>query len=294
MLLLACLLVLAPVQAQNPPGGAGQPAWQPLQPANAGEMPATIVQGGNVIGDGGAISAVGPGDTLMITVFGQADLSGQATVDADGRITLPLLGQREVSGMSPSAIGQLITKGLRDGGYVRQPQVGVEVLRVRSRVVSLLGEVYRPGRYAIEGRLTLLELLAMAGGVKDGAADTVVLMRPDGAQTDLRYELFIGNRQQPGKPVENMELMAGDMISLAQAPRFFVYGEVNRSGAYPIEPEINVMRALALAGGLTERASSRRISISRNGPGGEVQKQSAALTDLVRPGDVIYVDERIF
>ena len=248
------------------------------------------------VGGAGAVSSVGPGDTLSVAVFGQPELNAQVTVDADGQISVPFLGVLQVGGLAPSRIGDMVAQGLREQGYLRDPQVGVEVVRVRSRVASILGEVNRPGRYAIEGRLTLLELLAMAGGARDGADDSALLIRqgagPGVPQT--RIEIFVGNRQLPSRELQDIALQAGDVVYLSRGPRFFVYGEVLRSGAYAVEPELNVMRAVSLAGGLTDRASERRIVINRPDIDGKMQKIKAALTDPVLPGDVVYVDERFF
>lgn len=242
----------------------------------------------------GAVAAVGPGDTLLITVLGQANLESRVTVDADGEIVAPLLGTIGVSGQTPSAIGRQIAQGLRKRGLLNDPQVSVEVITVRSRVVSVLGQVSRPGRYAIENDLSLLEVLAMAGGTTPDAADTAVLMRR-GEGGQQRIEMFVGNRQSPSRMVQDTELQPGDVVFLPQAPRFYVYGEVRSPGAYPIEQGLNVMRALSLAGGLTDRASDSRIDLNRTDVvTGEISKKRVKLGDRVQAGDVIHVDERLF
>lgn len=245
----------------------------------------------------GAITAVGPGDTLELTVFGQPDLSSRITVTADGEITVPFLGHLRVAGESPSAIARRVEAGLQRGGYLRDPQVSIEVTQIRSRVVSILGEVGQSGRYPIEGRLSLLELLAMAGGLKDAASDTIVLMRrtADAQTGESRIEIPIGNRSIPSPAVENLMLQAGDVVYVPMAQRFFVYGEVNQPGAYPVERGMNVMRAVSLAGGLSNRASDRRILIQRpDETTDKITSIQADLGDEIRPGDVILVKERWF
>ncbi|OZI30200.1 hypothetical protein CAL29_19265 [Bordetella genomosp. 10] len=240
----------------------------------------------------GAIGAVGPGDTLGINIMGTGGAQARVTVDADGQVVVPMLGNVRVSGLSPSAIGKRIEQGLRGKGFMTNPQVAVEVLTLRSRIVSVLGQVQRPGRYPIEGHLSVLELLAMAGGASSGAGDVATLVRRQGNQ---RINLYVGNRQSPSQTVQDTELQPGDVVFVPEAPRFYVYGEVGKPGAYPIDHGLNVMRALALAGGLTPRASDSRIDIDHTDVlTGEVTKKRAKMTDAVKPDDVIHVNERIF
>ncbi len=246
---------------------------------------------------GGAVTAVGPGDVLHIVVFGQSDLTSHVTVTADGEITVPFLGVLKVANESPSVVARRIEQGLREGGYLRNPQVSVEVAQVRSRVASIIGEVQRPGRYAIEGRLTLLELLAQAGGVRTGAGEEAVLIRrsTQEGQAEQRLELTVGNRNEPAKVIQDIDLEPGDVVYVPLVSRFFIYGEVGQPGAYPMEKGMNVMRAVSLAGGLNARASQRRISIKReDAETGEIRSIKATLEDPVLVGDVVYVDERWF
>jgi len=266
-----------------------QSEWSP----HPGRLaPASVVPS---LVEGGAISVVGPGDTLYMTVFGQPELAAQVTVGAEGDITVPFLGAITASGQSPAAIGRLIAEGLEKKGYLRNPQVSIEVVKVRSRIASVLGEVERPGRYPLEGRISLLELLAMAGGPKPDAADNAVVLRRNGEEKPTRLEVRIANRQSPGREIEDLALQPGDVVYVVRVPRFYVYGEVNRAGAYPLDAELNVMRALSVAGGVTARGSERRIEVRRTDPvTGEVRKLRAQATDPVQPGDVIYVDERLF
>ncbi len=274
-----------PQSTPVPARGPQLPIPDPVSPAR---------DNAQAIAPTGAVSAVGPGDTLLITVLGQANMESRVTVDADGEIVAPLLGSLRVGGQTPSAIGRQIAEGLRKRGLLNDPQVAVEVITVRSRVVSVLGQVSRPGRYAIENNLSVLEVLAMAGGTLADAADTAVLMRRgDGGQQ--RIEMFVGNRQSPSRVVQDTELQPGDVVFLPQAPRFYVYGEVRSPGAYPVEQGLNVMRALSLAGGLTDRASDSRIDLNRTDVvTGEISKKRVKLGERVQAGDVIHVDERLF
>lgn len=261
------------------------------------EAPATAVIPSQALpGTGGAVSAVGPGDVLQITVYGQPDLNSVVTVDTHGSISAPFLGTLHVDQESPSTIARQIEDGLRRGGYLSNPTVSIEVRQVNSRTVSILGEIQRPGRYAITNRLSLLELLALAGGVKPDAGEDITVIRrsPDNGKRS-QIEVKLNSKIVPSQTVQDLDLQSGDIIYVPAAPLFFTYGEVGKPGAYPMEQGMTVMRAISLAGGLTPRASDRSITIKRTDKTtGVVQSLPAKLTDTIQPGDVIHVGERWF
>ena len=306
-----CLMApLAPVLAQvappNPFGPRGGAVVTPnaisTVPPSAVGAPSPRVISPQSNRPAAGIAAVGPGDTLQITVFGQPELSAVITVGVDGGIMVPVVGVIDVIGASPAEVAARIAQGLRNKDYLRDPQVSVEVTQVRSQMTSILGEVMRPGRYPLEGPLTLLELLAMAGGLKDTADDTAILLRRSSeadtaslAAAQTRLELYVGGRQAISRQVQNVPLIAGDVVYIGPAKRFYIYGEVARAGAYPMEDGLTVMRAISLGGGLSQRASDRRITINRKIGGSEQETVlKVGLTDPVLAGDVIHVDERFF
>ena len=90
------------------------------------------------------------------------------------------------------------------------------------------------------------------------------------------------------------KLQNGDTVYIDRAPVFYIYGEVARSGAYRVEPNMTVMQAIAAGGGITPRGSDRRLKIRRAGPDGKVVETDAKLTDAVKTDDVIYVKEALF
>jgi polysaccharide export outer membrane protein len=90
------------------------------------------------------------------------------------------------------------------------------------------------------------------------------------------------------------KILPNDVIFVPQLKNFYVYGEVRRPGMYPMEEELNVMRVLSIGGGITERGSVRRISIHRKDSNGNLREVSVGITDSVLPGDVVFINERIF
>lgn len=244
---------------------------------------------------------VGPGDVLRVTVFGQPDLSAEVGINDKGVLTLPLIGGVDVSGLSISEVSARITDGLRQGQYLKNPQVSVEVVQLRSQMVSVLGEVSRPGRYPIPGHMSVLELLATAGGLTQQADHSVTLLRRkpetkgDGdKETDMRIPILLGEDATIRRSPLDVELSAGDVVYVNKKKVFYIYGEVNRPGSYPMEQNMNVMRAISIGGGMTQRASQRRIYVNRDIAGKGIQELKVKQTDIVIPGDVVYVNESLF
>jgi polysaccharide export outer membrane protein len=244
--------------------------------------------------------SVGAGDQIFITVFGQPDMSAEVTVNDNQQVTLPLVGMLKVGGLSPAAIEKLVAMRLKDGDYLRNPEVSVQVRQVRSQMISVLGEVQRPGRFALTGKLSVLDALATAGGLTARADRTVFLIRrkptTDGSKEIERQEIAIQLDQliDVVKGDVDLDLKNLDVIYVAQQKLFYVHGEVRRPGAYPMEPELTVMRVLAISGGVTDRGSMRRIRIHRKGAGNQIEEFTPTLNTRISGGDVVFVEERLF
>lgn len=243
---------------------------------------------------------VGSGDVLRITVFGQPDLSAEVGVNDKGSVAVALVGNIQVAGLTISEAAARIADALRTGGYLLKPEVSVEAIQLRSQLVSVLGEVRQPGRYPIPGRLTVLELLATAGGLTEQAEATVtVLRRPEGVAgaTDgdgERIPVRLGDATGiPTRTQLDVELRTGDVVYVERKKLFYIHGEVNRPGAYPMEPGMSVMRAIALGGGMTQRASTRRIDINRT-VNGASQAIRSGMASPLQPGDVVFINESLF
>src|ERR1700722_5128238 len=121
---------------------------------------------------------LGPGDSVAIEVYGQSDMGGTVYVSDDGTIPIALAGPVQVTGLSPSQASARIEKALRDGKFLVDPHVTLTVTQSRSQRVSVVGDVGKPGRYAIESNTSIFDLLAEAGGVTEVAGDTVDILRP--------------------------------------------------------------------------------------------------------------------
>lgn len=240
----------------------------------------------------------GPGDVMRVTVFGQPDLSAEVGVNDKGFLMLPLIGAVDVNGLTTSEVSKKIAKALRDGDFLKNPEVSVEIVQLRSQMVSVLGEVSRPGRYPIPGHISVLELIAVAGGLTTNADQTVTLLRrntdPQKAESDLRIPILLGETGVTDRKTLDVEMQPGDVVYVNKKKMFYIHGEVNRPGSYPMEPEMNVMRAISLGGGMTQRASKRRIYINREVPNEGIKEIKATLSAPLQPGDVVFIDESLF
>src|SRR5467141_4967031 len=120
---------------------------------------------------------LGAGDSIRVTVFQNPDLTTETRISERGTIVFPLIGEVALAGQTPTEGGVRIAAQLKEGNYIKNPQVSLSVLQVRSRQVSVLGQVGRPGRYPLDDvSSNLTDVLALAGGINPGGDDNVVVM----------------------------------------------------------------------------------------------------------------------
>jgi polysaccharide biosynthesis/export protein len=179
---------------------------------------------------------LGPGDALRITVFQQPDMTTEGRVSDRGTIVMPLIGETRVDGATPAEAAGRIAEALKKGQYLKNPQVTVAVTAIRSRQVSVLGMVARPGRYVLEdSKPGISDVIAAAGGIAPGGNDQVTVIRA-------------GKAQKVSSLAKDFELKAGDTVHVDRGPTYYIYGEVMRAGAYPVQPGQTVMQAISIAG----------------------------------------------
>ena len=235
-------------------------------------------------------------DVLKISVFEYPDLAAETRVSEAGKITFPLLGEIQAKNLTTRQVEQNITAKLIAAKIVKNPQVSVFVQQYRGRRVTVLGEVVKPGQYEIPGRTSLLDLISMALGTSQSAGYQLTVFRkeigPGGKETTRKIPVDLDRLLNAGDLAQDVELKSGDTVYVPKAI-FYVYGEVNRPGAYRVEKGITVKRAIALAGGLTPKGSLRRMEITRRD--GETERtKSASIDQTVRIDDVVRIKESIF
>ncbi|WP_394754521.1 polysaccharide export protein EpsE [Crenothrix sp.] len=236
---------------------------------------------------------IGADDALRIAVYGYEDLKTETRVSTDGRISFPLVGEVSVAGKTTFEVEHELASMLKSGGFILDPQVTVAVTEFKSQQVSVLGQVHKPGRYGLEAANTLVDVIAMAGGITDlGDEKAVVAHRNAGSIT--KQEINLREILESTKKTDLLPVQQGDIIYIPKAPMFYIYGEVQRSGSYRIEPKLTVAQAISLGGGLTTRGTERDIIIKRSTEKVGIQNIEVKLTDLVQKDDVIVIDERWF
>lgn len=236
---------------------------------------------------------LGGGDTISITVYEQPDLTTNARISQDdGSITFPLLGEVIIAGLSPEQAGQKIAKLLREGGFIRKPQVSLTVKTFQSQKVPVMGEVRKPGEYSLMGESRVIDLITQAGGLKDDAADLIIVVKKEGNATRKhKIDLL---RFYAGDMSQNIKVSRGDFILVPKMDTFYIHGEVKRPGVYRLERGMTVMQAVSVGGGVSARGSLRGIKATREQADGTTREVSVEMTDKVQPNDVLYLKERLF
>ena len=238
---------------------------------------------------------LGSGDVIRINVYQNPDLTLETRVTEAGIVSYPLLGTVRLGSLSVTAAEKLIADGLRNGNFVKNPQVTLVVLQVRGNQASVLGLVNRPGRYPLEvADMRLTDLLAMAGGTAINGADLVVVTGTRNGQP-FRTEVDLPTVFAPGGKDKDIFILNGDAVWVERQPIVYIYGEVQRPGPMRLERSMTLMQSLATGGGLTLRGTEKGIRVHRKGADGKVQVITTPLMDeAMRDGDVVFVRESLF
>jgi polysaccharide biosynthesis/export protein len=158
----------------------------------------------------GAGYQIGAGDVLEIAVWKNTELSREVTVRPDGMISLPLVNEIRAAGLTPLELRELLTKKLSE--YVPSAEVSVIVKRVESYSISVVGSVAKPGRFTLSSPTTVLEAIAMAGGLNEFASRrSITVLRSDGKGASTRIP-FNYNNAISGEASDNLVLRAGDVV----------------------------------------------------------------------------------
>ena len=242
-----------------------------------------------------AEALLGIGDTLRITVFQNPDLTVEAArVSELGQINFPLIGNVNLSGLTVPAAEQRVAKLLRDGGFVLRPQVTIQVGLIRSNVISVLGQVSKPGRYPVDTvGSKASEMIATAGGVVPGGADVITLVGVRNGRS-IKLDIDLPAILQSGKAELDIPVENGDVLFVDRAPSAYIYGEVQKPGVFRIERGMTLLQALAQSGGLTARGTQRGMKVYRRDASGVSSMLDIDLNDPVLRDDVVYIKESIF
>jgi len=289
---------------------AGPPrtAQPPRPPASPPPAPGTIYKPDfeipKVEGSGGQTRTdtpastegyvIGPQDNLSIIVSDETELTGKYRVDTDGTISMPYLSRVPLAGLSLAEAQDKITALLK-AGFIRNPQVRIEVDQFKARNVLVTGEVRTPGKVTLPGTtMSLLEALALAGSPTQNASNDVLVMHPPKPGEKAPEPIMVNRKDlELGKVGRDLVLQDGDIVNVPVAKRFYISGFIKNPGSFVLDTGTTVAQAIILAGGLNDRGSDRRMTIIRSESGKSVEIP-ARLEDRVQPGDEIKVKSRFF
>lgn len=294
VLLSASWLAVAPVHAAETavaPDGTHAPATHAPAPHAAAAGPTAVVPGSP---SAAPLVTLGLGDSVSLVVYGKPDLSVTAEVGEDGTVQLPLIGPVKVAGLSPNEAAARVAQAYQDGEFLVNPQVTMTLSKATSQQVAVLGQVGNPGRYPVESRTSVFDLLASAGGKTADGAETIVLVRTESDGTVSRTAIDLGALADVSKPFPTIKFRGGDTLFVPKAAQIFIYGEVTSPGKYALQPGTTLIQALTIAGGVTRRGSLSRIEIKRRTADGGFKTLSPKLNDPIEAEDVIRVKESIF
>jgi polysaccharide biosynthesis/export protein len=256
---------------------------------------------------------LGPNDLIIIRALEVEEISDKPMrVDMNGDIRLPMIGRVHVTGLTPEQLEAALNARLKQ--FVTDPQVLVEVTEAHSQPVSVVGCVKNPGVYQLQGKKTLSDLLALAGGLREDAGNTVRITRArewgkvpsSKVLEDPSAQVSVADIELKGlvegaNPEYNLLIMPNDVISVSRAQVVYVIGEVRKAGGFVLQDQqqISVSKAIAMAEGYNPTAKPGSSRILRVVPGSPERQQVAldvkrildgkAKDVFLQPDDILYI-----
>ena len=240
-----------------------------------------------------------PNDTIRLAVYEEPDLSVQVRILKTGQASFPLVGSVEVGGLSVVAAATKIRE-LYAKDYLVDPKLTLTVDEYATEFISVIGAVKIPGQIPmpVSGRLDLASAMATAGGLAENAdANGIQLVRASGTTSSFSMSSISGVSGR-------IRLEAGDRLIVTQSAfvgkTMTVLGQVGKPGpiAFPLNGRLDLVNAIAMAGGLTELANPKKVTISRKGNVTTVDFKAVSQRGdrpfLLQPDDVVTVAERLF
>jgi polysaccharide biosynthesis/export protein len=241
---------------------------------------------------------IGPGDLLHVQVFDVPEMDQHPRVSESGDVPLEFLGNVHVSGMTPSDAAKEVERQLLASNMVLRPQVTISVDQYATQAVSVLGEVHTPGAYQITAPRSVIDMLAMAGGVTP-AADRNITIKRNGPK-GKKLTFFLSNNAN--EAFDNSLLVyPGDTVLVAKAGIVYVLGDVRNPGGYILDDnqsQLTALQMIAQAGGTNKTAVSGHARLIRKTPDGGFTEMPLQLSKMqkgkepdmpLEPGDIVFV-----
>jgi polysaccharide export outer membrane protein len=239
------------------------------------------------------------GDGLSLKVYGESDLDAEASVLKTGEVSFPLIGRVRLEGLTVGEASTLLFK-LYDADYLVEPKLTLTITDYAPEFVDILGEVKTAGRVKMpaSGQLDLASLFAMAGGFTEEAdKNAITIVRGSGE--------VIKSSAKEGSlaALRRVALSSGDRVIVGKSAffdrTFTVLGEIKVEGpfGFPLDGKLDLVAAIALAGGLTDLANPKKVTVRRGDEVVQLDYQALSRGGRsypLRPGDIVTVARRIF
>jgi polysaccharide export outer membrane protein len=212
---------------------------------------------------------IGPGDLIDLSVYQVPELIMKVRVDLNGVVSLPLIGDLRLAGLTVRDAQLLIARELIERQLVKKPEVSLFIEEFATQGITVYGEVSTPGIYPLMGPHKLYDAISAAGGLTLKAGRTVTILHAGRRASEEVIDLSGGKTLEQA----NVTISPGDTIIVPKAGVVYVLGEVNKPGAFLMEnnTSMSLMKAIALAGSTTKVASLKHAIILRKSSEGTVE-----------------------
>jgi polysaccharide export outer membrane protein len=241
---------------------------------------------------------LGPNDQVIVHALDAEEISDKPYhISAAGDLTFPMIGKVKAAGLTVEELEAALVKALQE--FIREPKVSVSVAEFHSQPVSVIGAVTNPGVLQLQGNKNIIEVLSMAGGVRNDSGSSITITRKrewgvlplSDAKVDstgqfstaeIKVKDILGARN----PEQNILVRPNDVISVARSEVFYVLGAVRKAGGFPMNDHdsLSVLQAISLAEGLERTAAPQQAKILRVTPGATKRTEVLVNLDQISSG----------
>lgn len=236
---------------------------------------------------------IGSGDLVQVSIFEAPELNTETRVSARGGVTLPLLNNVVIAGLSIREAEEHVEL-LYKQKYLQDPHITIFVKEQFGSKITLMGALNKPGTYDYYARMNLMDVLALAEGLSDKAG-RIVQVRRKGGDEAMSQALIIDLDQmiKEGDEKLNIPIMGADVVYVPEAGSVYVDGAVRKAGSYPIRQEMSVQEAIVAAGGMQAFGDAGNVKLIRYVGQGKREVAKISLDDMQEGGaSRLYVQDR--
>jgi polysaccharide export outer membrane protein len=236
---------------------------------------------------------LGPGDLLEIKVFESEKLDATVRLNSRGGVSLALLGEIELKGLTACEAEQLIEDKYKER-YIKDPHVSIFVKEHYSQRVTVVGEVKNPGTYDYPSKQKLLDAIALAGGLTEKAGLIVQVRRLGDLSYGTNQTLLVNLDRlvNEGQTESNIEINGGDVIFVPEAGTFYVDGAVRKPGEYHLKKALSIDEAILVAGGCKSHADTDDVVIMRETEDGKREEIKVDLEEVMKTSKKIRIQDK--